>query len=220
MSNQTLSLDERLYRYVLNISVDEPQLLAELRAETAALPMARMQISPEQGQFMQWLLRLMGAKRGIEVGVFTGYSSLSAMLAMPQDAYLLACDVSTEWTVIAQRYWAKAGVAERIDLQLAPAIDTLDSALASGEAGCFDYAFIDADKGGYMAYYECCLQLLRPGGVVMVDNVLWNGRVADPNESDDDTLAIRAFNERLRDDQRIDLSLVPIGDGLSLCRKR
>lgn len=220
MSNRTLTLDDRLYDYLLEVSLRESPLLQRLRAETAGLAMARMQISPEQGQFMHWLLRLMSARRGIEVGVFTGYSSLCAALAMPADGYLLACDISEEWTAIARRYWAEAGMAERIDLRLAPAIETLDRALEEGQAGSFDFAFIDADKEYYEAYYERCLRLIKPGGVIMVDNVLWGGRVADPHDSEVDTLAIREFNEKLIGDQRIDLSLVPIGDGLSLCRKR
>jgi predicted O-methyltransferase YrrM len=220
MSNQSLTLDDRLYRYLLEVSLDEAPLLAQLRSETAALPMARMQISPEQGQFMAWLLRLMAARRGVEVGVFTGYSSLCAALAMAPDGYLLACDVSEEWTAIARRYWAAAAVSERIDLRLAPALDTLDAAIAAGQANSFDYAFIDADKENYQAYFERCLQLVRTGGVIVVDNVLWDGRVADPANNEVDTLAIRAFNAALKKDKRVDISLIPVGDGLTLCRKK
>lgn len=220
MSRSSFFLDEPLYRYLLEVSLREPPLLARLREETAADPLARMQISPEQGQFMQWLLKLTGARRGIEVGVFTGYSSLCAALAMGDRGYLLACDVSEQWTAIARRYWQEAGVAEHIELRLAPALETLEAVLSEGGAESFDYAFIDADKGNYTAYYEHCLALLRPGGMILVDNVLWSGRVADAAETGDDTRALRAFNSKLSDDERIDLSLVPIGDGLSLCRKR
>ncbi|MGB1580411.1 MAG: class I SAM-dependent methyltransferase [Nevskiales bacterium] len=220
MSRNSFVLDDRLYGYLLDVSLREPPLLEKLRQETAEHEMARMQIAPEQGQFMQWLLRLMGAKRGIEVGVFTGYSSLCAALAMGESAYLLACDVSEEYTAIARRYWAEAGVAQNIDLRLAPAVETLDAALEQGQAGSYDYAFIDADKPAYANYYERCLALLRPGGVILVDNVLWGGRVADPDETEEDTLALRGFNQTLADDERIDLSLIPLADGLSLCRKR
>ena len=220
MSNSSFILDQRLYDYFLDVSLRESSLLARLREETAADPMARMQIAPEQGQFMAGLLRLIGARRGIEVGVFTGYSSLCASLAMGSECYLLACDVSEEWTAIARRYWAQAGVSENIDLRLAPALQTLDAVLDEGQAGSFDYAFIDADKTHYADYFERCLSLLRPGGMLLIDNVLWGGRVADPAEQEEDTVAIRALNEKLHRDKRIDLSLVPIADGLSLCRKR
>lgn len=220
MSNSSFILDERLYDYFLSASLREPPLLARLREETAADPMARMQIAPEQGQFMAWLLRLMGARRGIEVGVFTGYSSLCAALAMGEGAHLLACDVSEEWTAVARRYWAEAGVTERIELRLAPALQTLDAELDRGQAGSYDYAFIDADKENYAAYYERCLALLRPGGVVMIDNALWGGRVADPQVQDPETCAIRMLNPLLRDDERIDFSLLPLADGLGLCMKR
>ena len=220
MSRSSINLDDALYEYMLGVSLREADLLAQLREETARDPMARMQIAPEQGQFMAWLLKLMGASRGIEVGVFTGYSSLCAALAMGEQSYLLACDNSEEWTTVARRYWARAGIEDRIELRLAPALQTLDAALADGQAGSFDYAFIDADKENYAGYYERCLQLLRPGGVILIDNVLWDGRVVDPKEDDADTRAIRALNNALHDDERIDLSLVPIADGLSLCRKR
>jgi predicted O-methyltransferase YrrM len=179
-----------------------------------------MQIAPEQGQFMALLVRLLGATRGIEVGVFTGYSSLAVALAMPPAGRLIACDISEEYTAIARRYWAAAGVAGKIELRLAPALETLDALLAEGAAGRFDFGFIDADKGGYADYYERLLALLRPGGLVAVDNTLWGGDVADPANQDPDTLAIREFNEKLRTDERVDVSLVPIGDGLTLARKR
>jgi caffeoyl-CoA O-methyltransferase len=220
MSRQSIGLDGRLYDYLLGASLREPPALARLREETAAHPRAGMQISPEQGQFMQLLLRLMDARRVVEVGVFTGYSSLAMALALPPEGRILACDVSEEYTAIACRHWAAAGVAGKIELVLAPARDTLDARLAAGEAGRYDFAFIDADKGGYLGYYERLLQLLRPGGLVAVDNTLWDGAVADPADHSPDTVALREFNARLHADERVDLSLVPIGDGLTLARKR
>jgi len=220
MSSRTLSLDDRLYDYLLANSLREPAVLAELRAETATLPGALMQISPEQGQFMQLLARLLGAKRCIEIGTFTGYSSLAVALALPADGRILCCDVSDEYTQVARRYWAKAGVADKVTLALGPALATLDAMLAKGDAGRFDMAFIDADKAGYDAYYERCLRLLRPGGLILIDNVLWSGDVADPAKDDADTQAIRALNAKLAKDERVDLSLLPVGDGLTLARKR
>ena len=179
-----------------------------------------MQIAPEQGQFMALLARLMGARRALEVGVFTGYSALAVALALPQDGRLVACDVSAEWTAVARRYWAEAGGAHKIALHLAPALETLAALRAGGEEGTYDLAFIDADKVNYGAYYEACLALLRPGGLVLVDNVLWGGAVADPAVQDAETRAIRAFNERLHGDPRVDLAVLPVGDGLTLARKR
>jgi predicted O-methyltransferase YrrM len=181
--------------------------------------MARMQVSPEQGQFMALLARLMGARRCVEVGVFTGYSSLAVALALPPDGRIVACDVSEEWTSVARRYWAEAGVAHKIELRLAPALETLDSLHAAGGAGSFDLAFIDADKVNYLSYYERVLGLLRPGGLVVVDNTLWSGRVADSEVADADTIALRHFNEHLHFDERVDLSLLPVGDGLTLALK-
>jgi caffeoyl-CoA O-methyltransferase len=220
MSNRTLSLDNALYAYLLDASLREHPVLARLRAETARHPHVNMQIAPEQGQFMALLVRLMGARRCLEIGVFTGYSSLAVALALPAEGRIMACDVSEEYTAVARRYWAEAGVAERIELRLAPALETLDALLAAGAAGSYDFAFIDADKEAYAGYYERVLQLLRPGGLVAVDNTLWDGAVADPDDQSADTLAIRAFNESLHRDDRVDLSLVPIGDGLTLARKR
>jgi caffeoyl-CoA O-methyltransferase len=220
MSNRTLSLDNALYAYLLDASLREHPVLARLRAETARHPHVNMQIAPEQGQFMALLVRLMGARRCLEIGVFTGYSSLAVALALPAEGRIMACDVSEEYTAVARRYWAEAGVAERIELRLAPALETLDALLAAGAAGSYDFAFIDADKEAYAGYYERVLQLLRPGGLVAVDNTLWDGTVADPDDQSADTLAIRAFNESLHRDDRVDLSLVPIGDGLTLARKR
>lgn len=219
MSNKTLGLSDALCVYLRQHSLRETPLLARLREETARDPMARMQIAPEQGQFMQMLVKLIGARRCIEVGVFTGYSSLCTALALPDDGYLLACDIDEKWTAIARRYWEEAGVAHKIELKLAPALDTLDAELNSGR-DCYDFAFIDADKENYLNYYERCLGLLRPGGLIAVDNVLWNGRVADPSDQSVDTVAIRAFNEFVQQDARVDLSLVPIADGLTLARKR
>ena len=220
MSNRTIDLTDSLYDYLLSVSLRETDLQRRLREETAALPMARMQISPEQGQFMALLARLTDARRCLEVGVFTGYSSLAVALALPDDGRIVACDVSEEWTAIARRYWAAAGVAGRIDLRLAPALDTLDALVAAGGAGTYDLAFIDADKTAYLDYYERALLLLRPGGLLMTDNTLWSGRVADPEVGDADTVALRHYNEHLHRDARVDLSLVPIGDGLTLARKR
>ncbi len=223
MSTRTIQVTDDLHDYILQQSLRESPLLKRLREETAGLPMARMQISPEQGQFMALLLKLLGARRTIEVGVFTGYSALIAAESVPPapNGLVLACDVSEEWTAIGRRYWEEAGVADRIDLRLAPAQETLQKTLQEpGQAGSFDFAFIDADKGGYRDYYESCLGLLRPGGLIAVDNVLWGGSVADPSDTEADTAAIRDFNQFVHGDQRVDLSLVPIGDGLTLARKK
>ncbi len=220
MSNRTINLDQALYDYLLEVSLREAPILKALRAETAADPMHNMQIAPEQGQFMALLAGLIGARRYIEVGVFTGYSSLAVGLALPEDGEIIACDVSETWTSIARRYWRKAGLDERIHLHLAPARETLQMLLDQGEADRFDFAFIDADKESYSDYYDLLLQLIRPGGLIAVDNVLWGGSVIDPEKNDADTEAIRKFNRLLRDDVRVDISLVPIGDGLTLARKK
>jgi len=220
MTNRSISLTDSLYEYLLSVSLREPRLLRQLREETAADPQARMQIAPEQGQFMALLVRLMGARRCLEVGVFTGYSSLAVALALPDDGRIVACDVSEHWTAVARRYWDAAGVAHKIDLRLAPALETLERLLAEGEAGTFDFAFLDADKENYLRYYERLLELVRPGGLIAADNTLWSGRVADPANTEVTTAALREFNERLHGDGRIDLSLVPVGDGLTLARKR
>jgi predicted O-methyltransferase YrrM len=219
MSRRTLTVDDELYRYLLDHSLREHPAQAALRAATAAHPHAGMQISPEQGQFMALLVKLIGARRSVEIGVFTGYSALTVALALPDDGRLLACDISDEYTRVGRPYWEQAGVAHKIDLQLAPARATLDARLAAGEAGQYDFAFIDADKASYDAYYERCLQLVRAGGLIAIDNVLWNGAVAQPAQTDD-TAALQALNDKLLRDARIDLSLVPIGDGLTLARKR
>jgi predicted O-methyltransferase YrrM len=220
MSKKSLGLDNQLYDYLLSVSLREPDILRQLREETTRHPAAIMQIAPEQGQFMALLVQLLGATKTLDIGVFTGYSSLSVALALPPNGKIIACDVSEDDTAIARRYWQAAGVADKIDLRLAPALDTLDELLASGQAGTFDFAFIDADKRNYDAYYERSLQLIRPGGLIAIDNVLWAGRVADPQEQDNQTNTIRAFNEKLHHDERVTLSLVPIADGLTLALKR
>jgi len=220
MSKRFLPMDERLYRYVLDHSAREPGVLAELREETAKLAQAGMQIGPDQGQFMALLAKLAGARRAIEVGVFTGYSSLAVALALPPDGKIVACDKSEEWTAIARRFWKKAGVESKIDLRLGDAVATLDALLAEGGAGRYDFAFIDADKGNYLAYYERCLQLLRAGGLIVVDNTLWSGDVANASNTKPDTVSLRAFNERLHRDERVDLALLAVGDGITLARKR
>jgi O-methyltransferase len=220
MSARTTQLTDALHAYLLEHSLREPPLLRRLRKETAALPQANMQIAPEQGQFMQLLIRLTGAHRCLEIGTFTGYSSLAMALALPEDGEVVTCDLSEEWTAVARRYWQQGAVEDRIRLKLGPAADTLEALVHAGETGRFDFAFIDADKTGYARYYDLCLRLVRPGGLIAVDNTLWGGSVADPCAQDADTVAIRAFNRTLRDDPRIDLSLVPIGDGLTLARKR
>lgn len=220
MTNTTLAMNERLQRYLVENTVREAAVLARLRQLTAKMPQASMQIAPEQGQLLQLLVRLIDARRCLEVGTFTGYSALAVALAMPGDGRIVACDVSAEWTAIARRFWAEAGVDSRIDLRLAPALATLDGLLADGHGSSFDFAFIDADKTNYVAYYERVVELLRPGGLLAVDNVLWGGDVADPAVQDTETNAIRALNDRARDDARVDISLVPIGDGLLLARRR
>lgn len=220
MTNRSISLTDSLYEYLLSVSLREPELLRRLREETAALPNARMQIAPEQGQFMALLVRLMRARRCLEVGVFTGYSSLAVALSLPDDGRIVACDVSEEWTRVARRYWAEAGIAHKFDLRLAPALETLTGLLSAGEAGSFDFAFLDADKENYPGYYELLLELVRPGGLIVADNTLWSGRVADPANHEASTGALRRFNELLYRDERVDLGLVPIGDGLTLARKR
>jgi predicted O-methyltransferase YrrM len=219
MTARSAFLDERVQKYIVSATVDEHPLLARLRAETAPMPNAGMQIGADQGRFMQWLAQTIGARRYVEIGVFTGYSALSLALALPIDGKILACDISESYTAIARRYWREAGVEEKIDLRLAPALETLDDAIQH-ESGSYDLAFIDADKENVDTYYERCLRLLRTGGVIMIDNVLWDGRVADPSENDLDTAALRAINAKASRDPRVDASLLSIGDGLLLARKR
>jgi caffeoyl-CoA O-methyltransferase len=215
-----LQLDDRLYAYLVDHSLRDHPALAALREATKDLKWATMQIGPDQGQFMQLLVKLIGARRCIEIGVFTGYSSLAVALALPPDGRIIACDVSEEWTAIARKHWKMAGVDGKVDLRLARATDTLDKLLAEGGAGRYDFAFIDADKTNYLAYYERCLELLRVGGLIAVDNTLWSGDVANPEKDSADTVALRAFNDALHHDERIDLALLPVGDGLTLARKR
>lgn len=220
MSNRTLSLTDSLYDYLLNHSLRENPIQARLREATHAMPNANMQIAPEQGQFMALLVELMDAKRVLEIGTFTGYSTLCMAQALPGEGRIVACDLNREWTGIGASYWKEAGVLERIDLRIGPALETLDNLLENGEQATFDMAFVDADKENYLNYYERCLRLVRPGGLILFDNVLWNGDVADPGRQDADTRAIRDLNASLHHDQRISLSLVPIGDGLTLARRR
>ncbi len=225
MSNRSIGLTETLHDYLLSVSLRETPVMRELREETARHPQANMQIAPEQGQFMALLVRLLGAGRTLEIGAFTGYSAIAVARALPDDGRIVTCDVSEEYTAIARRYWKKANVEDKIELRLAPAIETLDALLAGGLSDyggrdTFDFSFIDADKTNYDAYYERSLQLVRPGGLIAFDNTLWDGKVADETAQDADTRALRALNKKLYADERIDLSLVPIADGLTLCRKR
>ena len=219
MNLRTLPIDDRLFQYVLDNSVREHPAQAALREATRTHPHAGMQIAPDQGQFMALLIKLLGARRTIEIGTFTGYSALAVALALPDDGRVLACDISDEYTRIGRPFWQQAGVAHKIELVLAPAQETLDARLAAGEAASYDFAFIDADKANYDAYYERCLPLLRTGGLIAFDNMLWSGAVAKPS-TDPDTLALQALNTKLHRDERIDLSLLTVGDGLALARKR
>jgi predicted O-methyltransferase YrrM len=221
MSNQSIGLSDALYNYLLANSVREPEILTQLRSVTAKHPLANMQISPEQGQLMGLLVQLIGAKKCLEIGVFTGYSTLVVALNLPDDGQIIACDVSDEFTSIGVKYWQQAGVNDKIDLHIAPALETLDRLLENGEAGTVDFAFIDADKNNYAAYYDRCLQLVRQGGLILVDNVLWYGRVVDPTMNEDKrTQAIKQLNQQIYHDDRVQISLIPIGDGLTIARKK
>ena len=220
MSRNYLALNDQSYNYLLDTSLRETQVAQRLREATGNLPEGGLQISPNQGQFMALLVQLMSAKKALEVGVFTGYSALVVALALPDDGKLIACDISAEWTSIGRRYWNEAGVAHKIDLRLAPAVATLDALIAGGQAGTFDFAFIDADKTNYDNYYERALQLVRKGGLIVFDNTLWYGKVADENEQDDDTVALRALNKKLQADERIFMSQIPVGDGVTLAIPR
>lgn len=220
MSNQTLTMTDALHDYMVRNLVRESPLLARLRAETAKVPDSQMQISAEQGPLLALLVRMAGARRIIELGTFTGYSSICMASALPADGKLIACDVNPETTAIARRYWKEAGVESRIELRLQPGMQTLDELIAAGEGGLFDFAFIDADKPGYAGYYDRLMILLRPGGVIAVDNTLWSGRIADPGDVSESTRSIRDFNAKVMRDEQVDMSLVPIGDGLTLLRKR
>jgi caffeoyl-CoA O-methyltransferase len=221
MANSFLGLDERIDDYLMNNSLREPDVLRRLREETVASnPHAEMAVSPIQGQFMTLLVKLIGAVKTLEVGVFTGYSALCTALALPPDGRIVACDVNEEWTSVARRYWAEAGVADKITLRLAPAVETLDALLRDGQAGTFDFAFIDADKPNYDNYYERALKLMRRGGLIIFDNMLWSGKVADPGVQDANTVALRALNEKLHHDERVFVSLLPLRDGVSLAVKQ
>jgi caffeoyl-CoA O-methyltransferase len=218
MSNRTLTLTDELNEYLVRVGTREPEILRRLREETASLPQHNMQIGPDQGACMAMLVRLTDAYRCLEIGTFTGYSSTAVGLALPPHGKMVCCDVSEEWTDIARRYWAEAGLTDRIELRLAPAAETLDALVAEGAT--FDFAFIDADKSGYDTYYESCLRLVRSGGLITIDNVLWSGRVADASVQDEDTAAIRTLNEKIAADERVDAVILPIGDGLTLARVR
>ena len=220
MSNRTIAITESIYQYLCDHSLREDPILKDLRDHTYDMEERAMQIAPEQGQFMQMLVKLIGAKNTIEVGVFTGYSSLAIALALPEDGRIVACDVNPQYTSVAEKFWISAGVREKIDLSIGPAKNTLLELINAGLTGTFDFAFIDADKINYDHYYELCLQLIRPGGLITVDNVLWGGAVSDDTINDVDTNSIRALNDKLHQDERIDLSLVPVGDGLTLAMKR
>jgi predicted O-methyltransferase YrrM len=219
MTARTLNLDDALYQYLLDVSLRETPLQRRLRDETQALPMARWQIAPEQGQFLALLVKLTGARHLLEVGTFTGYSALCMASAMPSDGSLICCDIPGDYNATALRYWQEAGLAERIELRLAPALETLAELERQGQGATFDLIFIDADKANYPAYLEHALRLLRRGGLVMFDNTLWSGRVLEDQPQSEDTRAIQALNRTLKDDPRVDLSLLPLGDGLTLCRK-
>lgn len=220
MSTATILLDEKLREYLLNVSVKESEILRELREETAQMEYSAMQISPEQGSFMAFLVGLINGKRTLDIGVFTGYSSLVVALALPKDGYVTACDINTEWTDIARKYWKLAQVEDKIDLRIAPALETLDELLTDGYRGTYDFSFIDADKINYQQYYERSLELIRSGGLIAIDNVLWSGRVIDDHCGDPNTEAIREFNKKLYQDERVSISMVPIGDGLTLACKQ
>ena len=220
MSRKTLNLTDELHSYMLSISPQEPDVLRRLRLETESLPEGEMQIAKEQGYFISLLVQLLRAKKVLEVGTFTGYSALWTAFALPADGKLIACDVSEEWTSIALRYWAEAGVAGKVDLRLAPALETMDGLIREGQGGTFDFIFIDADKENYPGYYEHALQLVRKGGLIAIDNIFRRGRSADPHATDPETLSMRAFNESLSRDARVQLSVVPIADGLTLAMKR
>ncbi len=219
MSNRTLSIDDRVYDYLLSVSLREPDLQKQLREETAAIEFSEMQIAPEQGQFMALLVKLIGARRALELGTFTGYSSISIAAALPEDGELVCCDDSEEWTAVARKYWRQAELENRINFKLGDASATLQALIDEGQDGTFDFIFIDADKQNYPRYYELSLKLLRAGGLMAVDNTLWSGEVADPGNEEPGTRAIRRFNEMLKQDERVEISLVPIGDGLTLVHK-
>ncbi len=219
MSSTNYLLEDKIYDYIIAASLREPPILKRLREETAKLPMSIMQVAPDQGQFMSFLVKLTGVRKAIELGVYTGYSSLAVALVLPPDGRLIACDINDEYTSVAKRYWDEAGVAEKIDLRLGPALDTLNELIEAGEAGSYDFAFIDADKVEYAEYFEQCLHLLRVGGLILVDNVFGFGKVFNESNTDEAVQAVCAFNKKLLNDDRVDISMMPIGDGLTLARK-
>jgi predicted O-methyltransferase YrrM len=220
MANKTMGLSDDLEAYVREVGAREPDVLARLREETADIPQHGMQIAPEEGAFLAMLVELTGARRCLEVGTFTGYSSTAVALALPDDGRLVCCDVSEEWTAMARRYWDSAGVAGKITLHVAPAVETLDRLLADGEEDSYDFAFVDADKTGYDTYYERLLRLVRPGGLIAIDNTLWSGRVLDASDADEDTVALRTLNLKLARDERVSLCMLPLADGVTLARRR
>lgn len=219
MSARTIAMTDKLYNYMLDVSLREPEVMTALRAETAKHPRGRMQISPEHAQFMQMLVKILGAKKCIEIGTFTGYSALAVALALPKKGKLVCLDISEEYTSVGKPYWEQAGVAKKIDLRIGPAKKSLNKMIKKGEAGKYDFAFIDADKGGYPDYFERCLKLVKKGGVIACDNIFMGGDVADGRKRGESAVAMRAFNQLLKDDKRVELSLIPIGDGVTLARK-
>jgi len=220
MSSSTLQLNEKVHDYLLGHSLRESTACQQLREETRPMKMGMMQVSPEQGQFMAFLVELTGTRKAVEVGTFTGYSALCVAQALPEEGMLVCCDVSEEWTAVGKKYWEQAGVSDRIDLRIGPAVDTLKVMRDAGEEGTFDFGFIDADKANYQSYYEHVIALLRTGGLLLIDNVLWGGSVANPDKTDEDTEAIRALNTFVHHDDRVSLSMLPVGDGLTLALKR
>ena len=219
MSSETIILDSQLRNYLLNVSVREPEVLRALRKETGNLEYSQMQISPEQGSFMAFLVGLINSKNTLDIGVFTGYSALIVALSLPKDGCVTACDINTDWTDIAKKYWKLANVENKIDLRIAPALEPLDRLISDGWQDRYDFSFIDADKINYQHYYEKSLVLIRPGGLIAIDNVLWSGKVLDDKNEDPDTKAIREFNNKLYHDKRVSISMIPIGDGITLVRK-
>ena len=219
MSTDTIILDKKLREYLLNVSVKESEILRELREETAQMEFSQMQISPEQGTFMAFLVESIQAKRTLEIGVFTGYSALVVAMALPEDGTVTACDISEEWATIGRKYWKRAGIEDKIDFRIGPALETLDTLLSKGKHGTYDFAFIDADKVEYQGYFDKSIELLRVGGIIAVDNVLWGGSVIDDSVQNLSTIAIREFNRKLKTDPRVSISMLPIGDGLTLARK-
>lgn len=220
VANRTIQLSGALYDYFQSVAVRDQSVMQKLRERTDELPMGGMQISPEQGQIMHFLIKLINARKALEIGTFTGYSALVTALALPEDGRLIACDVSQEWTDIGRSYWREAGVEQKIDLRLGPAVQTLRHMLDSGEAESFDFAFIDADKSAYDDYYELSLKLVRSGGIIALDNVLRGGRIADPDVNDEETVVMRSLNRKIHDDPRVDMCIVPTGDGMTVVRKR